>query len=112
MQRHVPNAKLFGALTKVGAELEWLPAMPVVAAPEAEPPPTVEPLVPAPEVEQPPQVELLPAPADPPGDQGTLHPRVPIHGCWRHQERFCRPRVVRNENLPDNPRRRPHKRTI
>ena len=72
----------------------------------------VEPLVSTPEVEQPPQVEPLPAPADPPVDQGTLRPRVPIHGHRRHRERFCRPRVVRNENLPDNPRRRPRKRTI
>ena len=101
LHSHVPDAKLFGALTKVGAELEW--ALTRVR---------VEPLVSTPEVEQPPQVEPLPAPADPPVDQGTLRPRVPIHGRRRHRERFCRPRVVRNENLPDTPRRRPRKRTI
>ena len=127
LHSHIPNAQLFGAITIVGndpvdlptlrcpltgIELEWMPQPPVEAAQEAEPPPTVEPLVSAPEVEQPPQVEPLPAPADPPVDQGTLRPRVPIHGRRRHRERFCRPRVVRNENLPDNPRRRPRKRTI
>ena len=127
LHSRIPNAELFGAITIVGndpvdlptlrcpltgVELEWLPQLPVEAAPEAEPPPLVEPLVSAPEVEQPPQVEPLPAPADPPVDQGTLRPRVPIHGRRRHRERFCRPRVVRNENLPDNPRRRPRKRTI
>ena len=47
-----------------------------------------------------------------PVDRRALQPRVPIKGRLTHRERFCRRRVVRNEKLPDNPRRRPRNRQL
>ena len=89
--------------------------------PEPEPEPVQDPdadldVPPHDQLPVPPMLEVVGPRPDPPPpplvNRRPLPPRVPVQGPRTHRERFCRPRVVRDESLPDNPRRRPRNRSL
>ena len=73
-----------------GNAIDQLPDPPAPPPPPSPPPPPPLPLV----------------------DRRTLQRRVPVGGRNHHRERFCRARVVRDDTLQDNPRRRPRNRPL